>query len=281
MPILFRCENCQQKLSVSSRKAGKVLPCPKCGNDLQVPIPPGKDPQPDALPPTREFANSDKEQEEKAWAATRELSERPNKPRESQQEADLVFEESPPPPAATLAVRQSSFLNANDSPSPPQSEFSPGPQSQRPAEDDEEEFTLRRATSDMEEMDLTPMVDVTFLLLIFFMITASFSLTKAIETPAPDPESQGAQTIQTLEDLQLTSIIVKIDDQDAILVDDEPVDPADLEDRLGDILLKDKKNELIIKASPLCKHETFVAVFDAATSADMQKIRLATTRGEE
>ena len=120
------------------------------------------------------------------------------------------------------------------------------------------------------------MVDVTFLLLIFFMITASFSMTKAIETPAPDPENKGAQTIQNLEELEMTSIMVRIDEQDGIFVDEEPVgDPGQLEDIFGDKLRTEQKNELVIQASPKCRHETFVKVFDAATGAGMQKIRLA------
>ena len=136
-------------------------------------------------------------------------------------------------------------------------------------------------------MDLTPMVDVTFLLLIFFMITASFSLTKTIETPAPDPDKKGAQTLQNLEELEKTSITVRIDEQDNITIQDHdkydstPVDPADLELVLGEMLRSEQKNELIIQASPKCRHEAFVNVFDAGTGAGMQKIRLAASSSEE
>jgi biopolymer transport protein ExbD len=46
--------------------------------------------------------------------------------------------------------------------------------------------------SNQDEMDMTPMVDVTFLLLIFFMITASFSLQKSIQVPAQRAEESAA-----------------------------------------------------------------------------------------
>ena len=36
------------------------------------------------------------------------------------------------------------------------------------------------------ELDMTPMCDVTFLLLIFFMVTAAFAMQKSFEVPAPD-----------------------------------------------------------------------------------------------
>ncbi len=272
MPLLFRCSRCQQKLSVSTRKAGTTIRCPKCERDIIVPIPEAKvvtdeeeaaPLQPEQkrkpLPPTRELPAHDLDAEEKAWAPTREFRERP--PRILEETApELTPEERPiePPPRPERIFPK------------------------RPQEDEEEEFSMRKAETELEEMDLTPMVDVTFLLLIFFMITASFSMTKAIETPAPDPESKGAQTIQNLEELEMTSIMVRIDEQDGVFVDDEPVsDPSQLEDIFGDKLRTEQKNELVIQASPKCRHETFVAVFDAATGAGMQKIRLAASKGGE
>lgn len=43
------------------------------------------------------------------------------------------------------------------------------------------------------EMDMTPMVDVTFLLLIFFMVTASFSLQKSLEMPKQQSDAPSSQ----------------------------------------------------------------------------------------
>jgi len=39
MPIRFACPHCSQKLSVSTRKAGKTANCPRCKNELTVPAP--------------------------------------------------------------------------------------------------------------------------------------------------------------------------------------------------------------------------------------------------
>ncbi len=258
MPIIFRCDNCRQKLSASSKKAGTMIACPKCARELMVPIPEAKllveeeppaSPKTGNLPPTREWIpeidGDRKGADERAWAATRELSEKPL-------------------PKPVLGE-------------PPRTK----PPLPKPGGSEDEEFTLRKAKAELEEMDLTPMVDVTFLLLIFFMITASFNLTKTIETPAPDPDSKGAQTLQTLEELEQTSIMVRIDSQDTIYVDDEPVDASDLEDVLGDKLRAEQKNEVIIQSSPESRHESMVNVYDAATGAGMQNIRLAAPKSEE
>src|SRR6185369_9352245 len=39
MPIRFSCPHCSQKLSVSTRKAGKTANCPRCKKELTVPAP--------------------------------------------------------------------------------------------------------------------------------------------------------------------------------------------------------------------------------------------------
>ena len=52
---------------------------------------------------------------------------------------------------------------------------------------------LFRGKSSPEKIDMTPMVDVTFLLLIFFMVTASFVMQTAL-TPPPGPQETAQKT---------------------------------------------------------------------------------------
>ena len=56
---------------------------------------------------------------------------------------------------------------------------------------------------------MTAMVDVTFLLLMFFMITAAFALQKSIEVP-PSDDAMAAQA-RTVEEFEEDSMIVRID----------------------------------------------------------------------
>ncbi|MEN0109746.1 MAG: biopolymer transporter ExbD, partial [Planctomycetota bacterium] len=60
-----------------------------------------------------------------------------------------------------------------------------------------------------DDLDMTPMVDVTFLLLIFFMITAAFALQKAIAVPPTSDEE--STTAQTLDDLEENAVVVRLD----------------------------------------------------------------------
>lgn len=151
------------------------------------------------------------------------------------------------------------------------------------ADDDEEEFQIRKAETEFEEMDLTPMVDVTFLLLIFFMITASFSLQKTIPTPVPDPdESSASQPIQQQEDILDKSIMIEIDNENRISLDDEPIpDPNMLPDRLQQIMSQDRKSEVLVTVGDQALQGTVVFVLDTANELNVSKIRLAASSGRD
>ncbi|GIX02503.1 MAG: biopolymer transporter ExbD [Thermogutta sp.] len=135
-----------------------------------------------------------------------------------------------------------------------------------------------------EVMDMTPMVDVVFQLLIFFMMTAAFSLQKALEMPPSDKQEKTAQA-QTLEELENESdfVIVRIDRDNNITVDGEDA-PSDQEllNKLREAKLGELgkgapgRTGLLVLADPQCRHETVVKALDAGNAVGMERIRLAT-----
>ncbi len=144
-------------------------------------------------------------------------------------------------------------------------------------EDDEGGFQLSRRALDDDGLDMTPMVDVVFLLLIFFMITASFSLQKSMEAEAPEEDNDGFAQMPRMEDLADESVIVEIDDTNAIFVDDEPVGGlGELQDVLARKMSVEQKREMIIEPHYQAKHGTVVAVIDAGIEVGMQRIRRVT-----
>ncbi|MDG2389584.1 MAG: biopolymer transporter ExbD, partial [Planctomycetaceae bacterium] len=136
---------------------------------------------------------------------------------------------------------------------------------------------FRRERQESDDLDLTPMVDVTFLLLIFFMITASFTLEKTIPTPVPDPNEQSAaQPIQPEDDLLEKSIQIEITAENTIRLDDrELADPQLLRDELITSMQRDQKAEALVKVADAAHQKTVVFVLDTANEVGMQKIRLA------
>ncbi|MGD9853338.1 MAG: biopolymer transporter ExbD [Planctomycetaceae bacterium] len=141
-------------------------------------------------------------------------------------------------------------------------------------DDDEIGFRLSRRHMEDDGIDMTPMVDVTFLLLIFFMITASFSLQKSMETEAPEEDQEGYAQLPQMQDLAAESVIVEIDDSDVIFVDDERVGgPGELQDVLLRKMSVEQKREMIIEPHEQSRHGTVVAVTDVGIEVGMQRIR--------
>lgn len=64
------------------------------------------------------------------------------------------------------------------------------------------------------DVDMTSMVDVTFLLLIFFMVTASFQLQKSIAMPPQHLDLAG----KPIEPIEMETVRVQVDDRESFLV---------------------------------------------------------------
>jgi len=149
------------------------------------------------------------------------------------------------------------------------------------AKDEDAPRKMREARLSNDSLDMTPMVDVTFQLLIFFMITASFVTQKSLQTTPPEPnDDTGAVTVQ-LEDMQDQSVIVNIDAEGAMLVDDVPVEDANaLVEVLMAKMTAEQKTQLLIEADYNAKHGSIIQVIDAGITAGMENIR-KTSRQDE
>lgn len=274
MPIRFRCTHCEGLMAISSRQAGAIVECPTCGQQTQVPLHDIFDQEASKPIPPPEVAG-DLEQTAEAH------------PDVSRGSDEAQF--NSPPLAEKMTSEADPAVgtgHAEEFDVPEFADSSPhdvGVSEADEEDGDENRFVIRRRRLSEDEMDLTPMVDVTFQLLIFFMVSASFSLQKSIEVPLPDPDQQGAsQQVQMLDDLLGTSIILKIDSSNTILIDDEPlVDPSRLVDALQDKMRREQKTELLVTADSQSHHRTVIAVIDAANEAGMQKIRMTTRKKTE
>ncbi len=93
----------------------------------------------------------------------------------------------------------------------------PVPKPKVEEEEDEEPLIERRALRN-DHIDMTPMVDITFLLLIFFMSTANFTLQKSLEVPVQKQQKASTRAVQVANDETHDSVTVQIDEFNAYLV---------------------------------------------------------------
>ncbi len=135
-----------------------------------------------------------------------------------------------------------------------------------------------------DELDMTPMVDVTFLLLIFFMVTASFTLQKSIPQPAASSDAPST-TVSEEEEPEDDYVGVIIDQNNSFYVttrdDEEREAPSEMEMRR---MVKDAKDtygaeRLVITAHVDATHGRLIAVCDAGQSSSL-KIEVKTTELE-
>ena len=138
-------------------------------------------------------------------------------------------------------------------------------------EDEEDDFTLiRSGPKTVEELDLAPMVDVAFQLVLFFMVTATTVLYKTLEIPKPSPETPPSAVTQgrsrTLDDYQDDYIIVEIDSSGAMKIDHEPVaaEMNALVERLRTAREKTGRKAMLMSAEYTTKHRQSVLAYDAA-----------------
>ena len=132
------------------------------------------------------------------------------------------------------------------------------------------------------EIDMTPMIDCVFLLLIFFIVTASFKLQKSLEIPPPEKKEEApqAKTIEQLENDE-NYVIVRIYKDNSITVDgEEAPSPQELLSKLREARSGSDGSPgptgLMVLADGECRHETVVMALDMGTAAGMEDVRLAT-----
>jgi biopolymer transport protein ExbD len=127
----------------------------------------------------------------------------------------------------------------------------------------------------VEELDLAPMVDVAFQLVLFFMVTATTVLYKTLEIPKPTADPPPGAVAQghsrTLDDFQDDYVLVEIDATGAMKIDRQPV-PADLTtlaERLRSAREKTGRKAMLLSADFATPHRHAVLAYDAANEIGM------------
>ena len=119
-----------------------------------------------------------------------------------------------------------------------------------------------------EGLNLTPLIDCVFLLLIFFMVTTVFIHAKGLDVDLP-AESQAT------EQQDKKNVNIHIDAQGRIQIGGEDVMPAALVERLKGAMKEANNDNIIIQAHVDCAQERVVLVVDAAKAADVAGIAFA------
>ena len=122
------------------------------------------------------------------------------------------------------------------------------------------------------EINLTPMLDVVFIMLIFFIVTASFIKEAGLDVNRPDAPVQ-----QTTP--EKANILVVIDANDEIWIDRRLIDPRAVRANIERLHAENPEGSVVIQANQRSTNKMLVTVMDAARQAGVYSISLADNRG--
>ncbi|MDX1480924.1 MAG: biopolymer transporter ExbD [Woeseiaceae bacterium] len=124
------------------------------------------------------------------------------------------------------------------------------------------------ATDEEEnEINLTPMLDVVFIMLIFFIVTASFIKEAGIDVDRPE-----ANTADTMPD---ASILVAISPENEIWIDRKQIDPRGVRAALERLRAENPKGSMVIQADEESTHEVLTLVMEAAKQAGISNVAIS------
>ena len=119
-------------------------------------------------------------------------------------------------------------------------------------------------------LDLTPLIDVVFLLLIFFMVSTTF-VQDAAGLKVDLPRSDAQDVIRAEEDFS-----IRVGSDGSIQVGDEGVDLARLQERLVAAARKDPDTMVVLEADKDVDHGRVVQVLDLARELGLTRFAIAT-----
>lgn len=129
---------------------------------------------------------------------------------------------------------------------------------------------MRRRHSRREddtEINLTPMLDVVFIMLIFFIVTASFVKEAGIDVNRPDAA--------TAERKERGNILVAITDNGQIWINKRQVDPRAVRANIERMHAENPQGTVVIQADKNSKSGLIVQVMDAARLAGVYEVAIA------
>jgi len=126
-----------------------------------------------------------------------------------------------------------------------------------------------RLTGDEDEsaIDITPMLDVVFIMLIFFIVTATFVKEAGIDVNRPDAATAVKQ--------EKANILIAIDAENRVWIDRREVDVRAVRPNIERLHAENPQGSVVIQADRESKTETLIQVMDASRSAGVFNVAIA------
>jgi biopolymer transport protein ExbD len=114
---------------------------------------------------------------------------------------------------------------------------------------------------------MAPLIDMIFILLIFFLVTTSFVKESGVEVRRP--------VAQTAETKEKANMIIGIDEQGHVHIEGKRIDVRSVRSRMEQYLMQTPKGSVVIAADERSRTDTLIQVLDACRLAGVQNISIA------
>jgi biopolymer transport protein ExbD len=134
--------------------------------------------------------------------------------------------------------------------------------------------TTRRGHSTLNELNITPLLDLVFVLLVIFIITTPQmvnSLEMALPSGKPPPPNPNAPKPKINH--------VLVDEKGQVFLNDAPVPDAQLKEAFGALKTTDPDPKIVVKGADNVDYQSMIKVLDALQQLEITKIGLATQAG--
>ena len=133
-------------------------------------------------------------------------------------------------------------------------------------------MNFRRKRKSAGTLNITPLIDVVFMLLVFFMLATNFARFRLIGVESPDDRPVAA----TSEG----AVVIQVGTGDRLLVDNRPVAREDFLQTIGEILAVDPNRNFLVRPEPGVPLQDTITIYDEARSVGVLAISFSRWRGE-
>lgn len=136
---------------------------------------------------------------------------------------------------------------------------------------------FRRSRQEEVSVNITPLIDVVFLLLIFFMVTTTFTRETQLQIDLPESQSE-------LQAEELRPIEILVDRNGSYAVNDQVLikhDIASLKSALREVSNDSNAQPIVITADSDTPHQAFITALDAVAQLGFAKVSITTQAESE
>ena len=132
----------------------------------------------------------------------------------------------------------------------------------------------QHSESEEANIDITPLIDIVFIMLIFFIVTATFVKETGLDVNKPDIPLQQNQSSDN------KNILIRIDANDGVWLGPRRIDLRSVRPNIERMYAENPEASVVIQAAKKSTNEMMVKIMDAARQVD-RNINIAMAEARE